>query len=183
MKNRKQLIIFLAITIWSCNRSMSPVPVLTQAEQDSINLFECDKLLSDYKETANYSDLLPIPKDLDECYARLDKVASPEIKEWIKCLTEEQFTRKEHFSLGMGLRNQWGLWHHSELARYFYDIGIFHPDDMSGIILTSYHRRLSKKPIMLNEQVGYYQAYWTNLGENVDSILELVKNENTKKAE
>jgi len=48
----------------------------------------------------------------------------------------------------------------SRLSKYFNNLGIYHPDDMSGIILDSYHRYLTGKKIKLDEQVGYYKAYW-----------------------
>jgi hypothetical protein len=38
--------------------------------------------------------------------------------------------------------------------------GIFHPDDMSGIILDSFWRHLHSQPIKLEEQTAYYQEYW-----------------------
>jgi hypothetical protein len=46
------------------------------------------------------------------------------------------------------------------LAKWFNRHGIVHPDDMSGIILTSYWRRLNGKPIALASQVKYFQDYW-----------------------
>jgi hypothetical protein len=66
-----------------------------------------------------------------------------------------------HFGAGLSMRNGWKLWKgKNSLARYFHSIGIFHPDDMSSIILTSFHRRLNGKNIELASQVRYYQDYW-----------------------
>jgi len=67
-----------------------------------------------------------------------------------------------HFGLGMGMRNEWGLWGGSRLAKWFNAQGITHPDDMSGIILHSFWRHLNGKPITLEQQVKYYQDYWKN---------------------
>lgn len=47
-----------------------------------------------------------------------------------------------HFGLGMSLRNSWGLWGGSRLAKYFNDNGIGHPDNMSGYILEAFCRDL-----------------------------------------
>lgn len=58
------------------------------------------------------------------------------------------------------MRNNWGLWSGSRLAKYFNEMGIFHPDDMSGIILTSFHRHLNGKDLQLDQQIKYYQEYW-----------------------
>lgn len=65
-----------------------------------------------------------------------------------------------HHGLGMWMRNEWGLWGGSRLAAYFNGIGIYHPDDMSAIILDSYWRKLHGKPIDLESQVKRYQEYW-----------------------
>jgi hypothetical protein len=39
-------------------------------------------------------------------------------------------------------------------------MGIGHPEDMSGIILDSYHRHLNNKEIKLDEQIKFYKNYW-----------------------
>ena len=43
---------------------------------------------------------------------------------------------------------------------------------MSGIILTSFHRHLNGKPIKLDKQVHYYQAYW-----NSPEVKKMIKDE------
>ncbi|NME72089.1 DUF6794 domain-containing protein [Flammeovirga aprica] len=45
-------------------------------------------------------------------------------------------------------------------SKYFRDLGINHPDDMSSIILTSFHRYLNDIDIKLDEQVKLYKDYW-----------------------
>ena len=45
------------------------------------------------------------------------------------------------------------------------NLGIYHPDDMSGIILDSYHRYLTGKEIKLEEQIKFYQDYWKKANE------------------
>jgi hypothetical protein len=58
------------------------------------------------------------------------------------------------------MRNNWGLWRGSRLSKYFNSLGIFHPDDMSGIILTGYCRQLNGLDIRLSDQIKQYQKYW-----------------------
>lgn len=58
-------------------------------------------------------------------------------------ISEEEFTVNTHFGFGMWIRNNWNLWGGSRLSIYFNQKGIHHPDDMSGIILVSYHRHLN----------------------------------------
>lgn len=70
-----------------------------------------------------------------------------------------------HFSVGMNLRNHWGLWHRSLLARWFETHHqIVHADDMSGILLTTLHREVNNKPWEIDEQVKPYKEHWKRLG-------------------
>ena len=62
--------------------------------------------------------------------------------------------------LGMWIRNNWGLWKRKKLADYFNTIGVYHPDDMSGIILTSYYRELNGENWKVDNQVENYKLFW-----------------------
>jgi hypothetical protein len=103
-----------------------------------------------------------IPKDLDDCFKQINSFWNDSIKIQVKNLKEEEFSGKVHLSFGMWLRNNWQLWSGSRLSEYFNKLEVYHPDDMSGIILDSYHRFLNGKDIKLLEQVKYYQDYWEN---------------------
>ncbi len=99
-----------------------------------------------------------IPKNLEECFTFLDNILSNEDKE--KARKDPEFGRKVHHSLGRMLRNDWYLWRGGKLKDYFNELGIWHADDMSGIILTSYHRHLNGDDLKLYEQVRSYIEYW-----------------------
>ena len=100
-----------------------------------------------------------IPKDIDDAFIELDKILSPKSKyEIMKAAPIDMI--KYHHGLGMWLRNNWGLWHDSRLAKYFNNIGIYHPDDMSSIVLTSYWRKMHSKPLNVDGQVKLFQKYW-----------------------
>ncbi len=103
-----------------------------------------------------------IPQNLEECFVELNKVLSKEDIETFKNKKEEEIV-DYHFGLGMWMRNNWGLWKGSRLAKYFNNMGIFHPDDMSSIILNSFHRHLNNKEIRLEEQVKHCQEYWEKI--------------------
>ncbi|MEM9889166.1 MAG: DUF6794 domain-containing protein [Bacteroidota bacterium] len=102
-----------------------------------------------------------IPKNLEDCFETLDKIYSDSIKIEITKLTEDEYSSGNHlFGIGIWMRNNWQLWGGSRLSKYFNQIGIYHPDDMSGIIMDSYHRYLRREEIRLKEQIKYYQDYW-----------------------
>jgi uncharacterized protein DUF6794 len=104
------------------------------------------------------------PKTLEEALTALDTLFTPRIKQWIDSVPESDMIQF-HFSTGLWMRNNWGLWGGGPLARYFNGIGIYHPDDMSGIILTSYWRRHHSQDLRLDEQVKSYKAYWAKQPE------------------
>ncbi len=104
------------------------------------------------------SDEIYIPKDLDESFVELDRMLHSKFIEKLKAGDKE--ATNQHFGLGLWIRNNWRLWGGSRLSEHFHNIGIFHPDDMSGIILESYVRRLKDQPIELETQVKFYQDYW-----------------------
>ena len=101
-----------------------------------------------------------IPKDLEDCFTQINSFWADSTKLKMKKLTESEFSGRLHHGFGTWLRNNWQLWGGSRLSKYFNDKGIYHPDDMSGIILDSYHRKLNEQEIKLDEQIKYYQDYW-----------------------
>lgn len=103
-----------------------------------------------------------IPKDLEDCFVQINSFWNDSTKIQVKNWEEKEFAGKVHLGFGMWMRNNWRLWGGSRLSKYFNDLGIHHPDDMSGIILDSYHRHLNNKEIKLEEQIKYYQDYWEN---------------------
>jgi hypothetical protein len=100
------------------------------------------------------------PNNLEECFTELISIIDKEELDIFKIAAEDEIVGKSHFGLGLWMRNNWGLWAGSHLAQYFNNMGIFHPDDMSGIILTSFHRHLNGQDIRLDEQIKFYQEYW-----------------------
>lgn len=101
-----------------------------------------------------------IPKDLEDCIRQIDLWWSDSVKQEIKGWTEDKFLGTTHHGFGTGLRNGWQLWGGSRLSKYFNQLGINHPDDMSGIILTSYYRRLVGKDLDVAGQIEVYKRYW-----------------------
>ena len=97
------------------------------------------------------------PKNLTECIQMLDKNLKTEDKDYIKTLTEDEFFMESHFTIGMGIRNEWIRSGNPELVKFFLDEGVKHPDDMSAMILTSYYRHLLGKEIDFEGQISAYK--------------------------
>lgn len=113
-----------------------------------------------------------IPKTIDECFEFLEK--NLQDLEVFKNTNEEQMRAQAHMFLGRWLRNNWNLWwseelynqvkkqrpdypsEKPELVKWFNDLGIDHPDDMSSVIITSFHRKINNKPINLEDQINYF---------------------------
>jgi hypothetical protein len=109
-----------------------------------------------------------IPENLDEAILILDSLDIADKESWVN-KSEESATALAHMGIGRTLRNEWGLWKQdSKLYRYFTGLGIFHPDDMSSIVLTSYHRKKNNEPINLEEQVQGFIKFWKERETIVD---------------
>ena len=102
-----------------------------------------------------------IPANLEECFEFLNRMFGEEQVEEFKSWGEKEAMGKLHFGLGRNLRNNWGLWAESKLQQHFKDMGVWHADDMSSIILTSYHRHLNNKPLDVEGQVEFFKDYWS----------------------
>lgn len=101
-----------------------------------------------------------IPNNLEECYKYLDTIDN--VNTWLK-LSENSAIIDAHSSVGRWIRNKWGFWTgEGELFNWFKSNDINHPDDMSSIILRSYHRFKNNKEIKLNEQFEHTIEFYLN---------------------
>lgn len=123
-----------------------------------------------------------IPSNLEDAISILERNTKQEDLETAKSMTEKDFSSQAHFSFGMGLRNNWNLWWSARLATenrdkgypqtkpaivdFFNNLGIYHADDMSGIIVTSFYRKVVGLDIDLDAQVQRYIDYWAAQGVN-----------------
>ena len=116
-----------------------------------------------------------IPADLEDALSEMDRLLPT-------CFIKEFLTNGPnyyHLSIGLWLRHNWQLWRGSRLSEYFNKLGIQHPDDMSGIILTSYYRRLRQQPLRVTDQIELYQTYWRLIQEGWRPWEEIVLPEET----
>ena len=104
-----------------------------------------------------------IPTDLEDAVRTLKDNMTAKDLETFK---GEDNPSKYHFFLGMTLRNNWGLWHKSRLAHWFFDTyKIWHADDMSGIILDALHCELNGKEFDIEAEVSKYLKHWKEYGK------------------
>lgn len=99
---------------------------------------------------------LTVPESLDMFLDSLDDNE----KKALNDIKEEEVALFLH-TWGEEMLSSWSLKDETTVLPMSYkSIGITHPDDMIGIILTSAWRILHKKPVKLKDQVQKYQEYW-----------------------
>lgn len=94
----------------------------------------------------------PNSKTLDDCFAALQKKMSPEELEGFKKKTESQLGEYQA-SLGAWISDNWVKPSGSPLREYFNDLGVYRPEDISKIVLISFHQRLNNKEIPIEQQI------------------------------
>lgn len=122
---------------------------------------------------SKYDEDKYIPYDLIDALSYLECKWSESDKESFKTMPEVDAISEIHHGTGMAIRNSWRLWKgNSEIAKYFHGLGIHHPDDMSSIILTSFHRKLNQQELFLDEQIAHYKQYWDRINRQEEQRIE-----------
>lgn len=100
-----------------------------------------------------------IPKNFDQCNEHLLNLCNNEILEKIK---SNQIDPVEfHDSLGRWIRNNWGLWTgKSKLYKYLESLGLYHPDDMSNLIIEMFFAHIRNEPYDIEAYVERCNTYW-----------------------
>src|SRR5690606_30505721 len=83
------------------------------------------------------------PKSIEEALEYLDKTWTEEFKTEFKNKEERKATLELHMNIGAGIRNSW-LRHGNGKDKLYNELlgaGVTDMDDMSDIILTSFHRK------------------------------------------
>jgi hypothetical protein len=159
------------ITEYTFSKIKKSPSCLSEIVNNQLAISDKQRLELERRITKDTLDGTYIPKNLEDAIKVLDSRLSGELKSEIINLSEEKFRAESHFGIGLTLiRNGWSLWSKSRLSMFFEDKGISHPDDMSGIILTSYHRRLNGKSIEIEKQITEYKEY--QLKNNQPSKME-----------
>lgn len=93
-----------------------------------------------------------VSPELRRAFALLDSALSPADRDTIRATPAAALIRY-HFGLGMGLRNDLGLWSNSAARAPWERRGLRHPDDMSQVIIEAYWLYLHDAPIPLDSLV------------------------------
>ncbi|TLX72401.1 hypothetical protein E9993_17855 [Labilibacter sediminis] len=118
-------------------------------------------------------ELKYIPKDFNESLIQLDKVIQDTTRAKIKLMSEDDFITQTHFSTGMWIRNYW-LYNRyvfglivmqSDLRKDLILKGLYNNDDMSGVILRSYHRKLKGNDVDLEQQIKDIHQWYVNMND------------------
>ena len=102
----------------------------------------------------------PAPATLTEAHERLEKILSAKTLAEIDAMASEDEMIKYHFSLGLNIRNGWGLWGDSALAQHMKELGFPHPDYMSGVILETFWCKRHGRGFELAERAADCQREW-----------------------
>lgn len=100
--------------------------------------------------SASLSVQADLPETMEECYAMLDEILSPDEIEYLKNATDEDLAL-QHVELGLWIRNNWLYPTQSRLARLLFDHGISDIDSMSALILRGYVAYLNGQPCSLKD--------------------------------
>lgn len=100
-----------------------------------------DLMDEDEKTSFGNDEEVTIPSNIEEAIANLDMKLTDEDKDYLL----KNGALSVHNSLGMWIRNNWGLWKDSELKQNLLKQGITHPDDMSNYIIQEFIKHLNSK--------------------------------------
>ncbi len=111
--------------------------------------------------TTNNAEEGEVPEEMQICFDYIEALLSKQEMDEFRTSSEDELI-KYHRGLGLNLRNNLLRHHeHSEkIQEYFHDQEIFHFDDMSSLIIKSYHRYLNEKGSNVQDEVERYHDYW-----------------------
>jgi hypothetical protein len=109
-----------------------------------------------------------IPPEMNIAFNYIENVWNKEsIKKFKNWKEDDTVYVDYHFGIGLNIRNfllRNGE-HSEKMKRFFDSLGVGHYDDMSGIILNSYHKHLNGERIELESQVEKVKEYWEPIFE------------------
>ena len=95
-----------------------------------------------------------IPVDLEDAHSELLRLSDPAGLASFKRAPENDVAQKLHFGLGRWILTNWGMEDGSRITHYFKLKGVPHPDDIVRIIIVTWHRKLNKRPMQVEEEIA-----------------------------
>lgn len=92
------------------------------------------------------------PRTLGEAHEVLGRLLAPGLLAEFRAAAEGE-TATYNRTLGIWLRNSWGLWNGSPLRDHLRGLGLRHPDDMSALVLVTFWRLLNDRPLETGDEV------------------------------
>lgn len=121
------------------------------------------------------------PANIDEAILYFEKKWSDKEKETFKSLPEKDAVNDHDLSTGIFIRSKWlSNKKDTALLHQLRSLGVDHFHDMSRVILTSLHRKLTNSPIDLDEQVSEIKAVWEPI-RACEAAADKIAEENFKK--
>jgi len=108
-----------------------------------------------------------IPTTLAEAHVELERILPVETLAEIDAMESERDMRRYHLGLGMRIRNDWRLWAGGPLAKHMEALGFEHPDNMSGVILSTFWCKRHGEDFRLDERAEEIRR-----GKEVERKLE-----------
>ena len=129
------------------------------AVQDSIWQRAYNSRIKKTKLFGNY-----IPLNIGDAHRSLAKLISPEARQKMMNMTENQVEHKLFFSLGRWISVNWGFEGGSRLSHSLKQFGLSHPEDMAVFVMLTYHRKLNHLPLnpksLIEKLVNARKAEW-----------------------
>lgn len=116
-----------------------------------------------------------IAKNFDEAVSILLDILNDKQKEDFKKMDLTSFKAAMHFTVGMEIRNYWKLWQGNDLTKWFNKNGIFHADDMSGLILQALYSKIKNDEFNFKAAAARYWQYWINFENNMLLLNDISK--------
>ena len=92
-----------------------------------------------------------IPRSINDAMKQLERKSDAQAVHAFTSAQEDVVAKKLHFGLGRWMVQNWNLEYGSRLSVKLTELGLKNPDEMSQLLIRSFHRYLNEKPIKAQE--------------------------------
>jgi hypothetical protein len=98
-----------------------------------------------------------VPGTLTEAHDVLGRLLTPGLLAEFRGASEADVATYNR-TIGIWLRNSWGLWNGGPLRDHLRRLGLRHADDMSALVLVTFWRHLNDRPLRTEDEVRRLRA-------------------------